>query len=139
MSRDTSAEHYVFPGAAINAAPRPARVSPFRIANSAERKQYPIYEGLFAYFPDALADVAHISYLGNEKHNPGEPLHWARNKSADHLDCVARHLLQAQWQFNGTDETELHMAEEIWRSLAAYQLFLEQKYKLTPPKNAVSE
>jgi hypothetical protein len=29
------------------------------------------------YFPDALAAVAQISYQGNQKHNPGEPLHWA--------------------------------------------------------------
>ena len=63
--------------------------------DSAKRKEYPVFSGLIDYFPDALAEVAHISYIGNQKHNPGQPLHWSRDKSNDHLDCIARHLLQA--------------------------------------------
>ena len=36
----------------------------------------------------ALAEVARVSKAGNDQHNPGQPLHWARDKSADHADCV---------------------------------------------------
>lgn len=61
--------------------------------DSAERKDIPMYSGLIKYFPAALAGVARHSKLGNDKHNPGEPLHHARGKSADHEDCIVRHLV----------------------------------------------
>jgi len=78
--------------------------------NSAERKTYPLYSGVLRYFPAALATVAHHSYLGNEKHNPGQELHWARGKSDDHLDAAARHLLEGD------------LPGAAWRILAALQL-----------------
>ncbi len=61
--------------------------------DSAERKLTPIVSGCLDYFPAALAGVARISYAGNQKHNPGEPLHHARGKSTDHADCIVRHLM----------------------------------------------
>lgn len=60
--------------------------------DSAERKQYPLYSGVLAYFPAALAGVARVSKQGNDKHNPGQPMHHARGKSTDHADCILRHL-----------------------------------------------
>ncbi len=86
------------------------------------RKQTPIYSGVLRYFPKALAEVARVSYAGNEQHNPGEPLHWAREKSTDQHDCIVRHLLEA-----GTRDTDgmLHSAKVCWRSLAALELELE--------------
>src|ERR1700722_11536324 len=47
--------------------------------DSNERKTYPVLSGCVKYFPAALAGVAKISKLGNDKHNPGEPLHHARS------------------------------------------------------------
>jgi hypothetical protein len=61
--------------------------------DSAERKEYPLYSGAVAYFPAALAGVAKHSKLGNDKHNPGEPMHHARGKSGDHADCIIRHTV----------------------------------------------
>ena len=90
-----------------------------REMDSAERKQTPVYGGVLAYFPDALADVARISKDGNDQHNPGEALHWSRHKSNDHLDCVARHLL--------TPEVDSHLANAAWRILAALQLQQERR------------
>ena len=55
------------------------------------RKDYPITTGCIHYFPDALKAVARCSKIGNDQHNPGEPLHWAKDKSTDHLDCLACH------------------------------------------------
>jgi hypothetical protein len=51
-----------------------------------------MYSGCLMYFPAALAGVAQHSKKGNDKHNPGEPLHHARGKSMDHEDCIIRHL-----------------------------------------------
>lgn len=81
--------------------------------DSAARKEYPVYSGLVAYFPSALAAVAHHSYLGNEKHNPGQPLHWARGKSSDEADALLRHLMERDY---------VGMA---WRALALLQKHLE--------------
>lgn len=81
--------------------------------DSEERKTYPLYRGLFRYFPRALAAIAHHSHENNEKHNPGEPLHWAREKSRDHEDALLRHVMDGDW----------HGA--AWRALAKLELVLE--------------
>ncbi len=88
------------------------------------RKQTPIYSGVLKYFPKALAEVARVSYAGNEQHNPGQPLHWAREKSTDQHDCIVRHLLEA-----GTLDTDgqRHSAKVAWRALAALELELEKE------------
>ena len=87
-----------------------------------DRKNAPIYSGVLKYFPDAIAAVAQLSKIGNDQHNPGEPLHWAREKSADHHDCLIRHAMDA-----GTIDTDgvRHSAKVAWRALAALQLELE--------------
>lgn len=87
-----------------------------------ERKNAPIYSGVLQYFPDAIVAVAQLSKKGNDQHNPGQPLHWAREKSADHHDCLLRHVMEA-----GTIDTDgvRHSAKVAWRALAALQLELE--------------
>ena len=102
------------------------------ILTSEQRKEYPIVTGVMDYFPDALAAVANVSYVGNQKHNPGQPLHWARGKSMDHEDCIGRHTIERDAEDGGI----LHAANRAWRSLAALQELLEQKYKLDPPRGA---
>lgn len=86
------------------------------------RKEYPITTGVLSYFPDALLEVAHVSWVGNEQHNPGTPLHWDRSKSADEADALGRHLLQ-----RGTLDTDglRHSAKVAWRALALLQKELE--------------
>jgi hypothetical protein len=61
--------------------------------DSAARKRHPLYSGVLKYAPAALAGVAKISIDGNDKHNPGQPLHHSRGKSTDHPDCVLRHAV----------------------------------------------
>lgn len=99
---------------------------------SEQRKEYPMATGLLDYFPDACAEVAHVSFLGNQKHNPGQPLHWSRAKSADHADCVVRHYSTR----TGMDGHVLHLAEAAWRAMADLQIALEEKFKLDPPPGA---
>src|SRR3990167_5525973 len=48
-----------------------------------ERKKYPIASGVLDYFPDAIAAIAYVSWVGNNQHHPNTPLHWDRSKSAD--------------------------------------------------------
>jgi hypothetical protein len=86
------------------------------------RKNMPIARGVLNYFPAAIAAVAEVSRVGNEQHNPGEPMHWARSKSDDHADCIARHLIDA----GKLDNDGLrHTAKLAWRALALLQLELE--------------
>ncbi len=103
--------------------------------DSAERKNYPLLSGCLKYFPAALAGVAQISKVGNDKHNPGQPLHHARGKSADHGDCILRHLMD-------TEDLLAHLARAtsvvspeallteanqlVWRALAYSQQLHEQ-------------
>ncbi len=91
-------------------------------SDSKERKDVPVFSGFMAYFPDAIAEVARLSQAGNDKHNPGEPLHWSRDKSSDHGDCIARHQLE----FDSMDDDGfLHAAKVAWRAMAQLQLLVE--------------
>lgn len=98
--------------------------------DSQARKEIPMCSGLLDYFPAALAAVAHVSFIGNEKHNPGQPLHHARGKSMDHADCIIRHLTE-RGRFDEIDAPTgsykvRHSALMAWRALALLQEELEQ-------------
>lgn len=103
----------------VEAALGKARLS----TDSDKRKEIPMAAGLLDYFPDALAAVAELSWYGNQKHNPGEPLHWSRGKSSDHADCIIRHLVE-----RGTIDTDKvrHATKVAWRALALLQEELER-------------
>lgn len=103
--------------------------------DSNERKGIPLLSGCLKYFPAALAGVANISKLGNDKHNPGQPLHHSRGKSADHGDCILRHLTDVEdliaaskrGNQNVTPEMILLEANQLaWRALAYTQLLHEE-------------
>ncbi len=101
----------------------PEEPTPHTLATDAAlRKQIPMARGLLDYFPNALALVAHVSFKGNQQHNPGQEMHWARGKSTDHADCIVRHLLE-----RGTSDTDglPHSAKLAWRALALLQEELE--------------
>lgn len=89
-----------------------------------ERKQRPVFTGVLKYFPDALMEVAFCSFVGNEQHNPGEPLRWAKEKSTDHLDAMVRHAMDPE-TFD-TDRVR-HRAKAAWRALAELQCEIERE------------
>jgi hypothetical protein len=102
--------------------------------DSQHRKTLPIATGVLDYFPAALAEVARLSRAGNEKHNPGQPLHHARGKSSDHADCIIRHLID-----RGTIDPEdgvLHDVKVAWRALALLQETLEARGLAPLPRGA---
>ena len=92
-------------------------------ANAAARKAVPLVAGCLDYFPDALAAVAALSVVGNEQHNPGQPLAWDRSKSGDEAECILRHMVD-----RGTFDTDgvLHDTKVAWRALAQLQKTLER-------------
>ena len=102
-------------------------------SDSAARKDVPMVAGLLDYFPAALAAVAEVSRIGNDKHNPGEPLHHARGKSMDHADCIVRHLVD-----RGSKDPEgvRHSAYAAWRALALLQQELEDEEGAPLPRGA---
>jgi hypothetical protein len=87
------------------------------------RKQKPVFSGVLRYFPDAIMEVARCSWAGNQQHHPDKPLHWDREKSNDHLDALARHLIQAGQM---DDDNIRHSAKVAWRALANLQLEIEK-------------
>ncbi len=91
-------------------------------SDPAARKDLPITTGVLDYFPLAIAEVARVSKAGNDQHNPGQPLHWAKGKSMDHADCIPRHLID-----RGSLDTDgmRHSAKLAWRALALLQTELE--------------
>ena len=96
--------------------------------SSAERKEIQIERGLYAYFPDALALVARHSVRSNQKHNPGQPVHWAREKSGDHGDCLARHHMAVAVEPSSLDDGQPHIVARAWRALADLQLWAEERF-----------
>ena len=120
--------------------PKPAGGRLIDRLTSDERKTYPITSGVMDYFPDAIAAVSNVSWAGNEKHNPGQPLHWARGKSMDHADCCSRHL-QSRGGYDtltidGKQVRVRHTAALAWRALALLQEELEADEGLPLPRGA---
>lgn len=94
--------------------------------DSQGRKDQPMCTGLLDYFPDALAEVSELSRMANEKHNPGEPVHWSRGKSNDHADCIVRHLLERGGFIEGEyPKAVRHSVALAWRALALAQVEIE--------------
>lgn len=90
--------------------------------DDAERKKIPLCTGVLDYFSAALCEVAKVSHAGNEQHNAGQPLGWARDKSTAHADGVLKHLVdRGKLDADG----QRHSAKVAWRALALLQQELE--------------
>ena len=102
--------------------------------DSQARKNLPIVAGCLDYFPDALLAVAELSVYGNEKHNPGQPLHWSKDKSNDHADCAVRHLMErGKWDLTyGETKPVRHSTAAAWRALANLQIEIENERAAKP-------
>lgn len=96
---------------------------PYLPTDPKERKNHPVCTGVLDYFPLAIMEIARISKAGNDQHNPGEALHWARGKSTDQADTIVRHIME-----RGTVDTDggRHTGKAAWRILALLQIELEE-------------
>lgn len=92
-----------------------------------ERKQIPIYSGFIKYFPRAIIEIARLSQIANDQHNPNEPLHWAKEKSKDHPDAMMRHLIDDIINDKKDTDDVLHLTKVAWRSLANLEIYLENE------------
>jgi len=88
------------------------------------RKEYPVGTGVIDYFPDAILAISHVSFVGNQQHNPGSLLHWDRSKSSDEADALMRHFIE-----RGKTDTDgiAHSAKLAWRAMALLQKEIERK------------
>lgn len=107
--------------------PRPAeKAATVGLPNdSAARKALPVWSHLIGYFPDAYLAVVEVSVLGNQQHNPGEPLHWAREKSPDQMNTALRHMMDHGLGVTRDQDGAYHLAKAIWRLSAELQLTIE--------------
>lgn len=101
-----------------------------------ERKQYPVATGVVDYFPDALSEIGHVSFVGNEQHNLGTPLHWDRSKSTDEADALMRHFIE-----RGKRDSDglRHSAKLAWRALALLQKEIEVDRAMAQARKAQQE
>lgn len=101
----------------------PVEISPRVLPDDpAVRSEFPLFDGLFAYFPAALCEVARWSKVGGAKYNE-DKLRWVREVSTDHENKILRHLLDARQ----VDEHGFVEAVALaWRALALCQTILEE-------------
>lgn len=95
------------------------------------RKAIPAFTYLTEYFPDATMAEVGVAVAGNEQHNPGEPLHWAREKSKDQLNTAFRHMWDHKMGTKKDIDGQYHLAKAIWRLKAELQLTIEADNALT--------
>jgi hypothetical protein len=96
------------------------------------RKDVPLSTFIRKYFPDALVELAAMSRAQNDRHNPGSPMHWSRDVSNDHEDCLMRHHMES-----GTIDEDgwRHSIKVAWRALAVAQLEIEQERETAKVKD----
>lgn len=90
-----------------------------------ERKALPYWTFFTEYFLKAWMAVANVAIQGNIQHNPGEPLHWAREKSKDQMNTAFRHQLDYAMGVKRDTDGQYHLAKAIWRLSAQLQLDIE--------------
>jgi hypothetical protein len=90
------------------------------------RKALPIFTYITEYFPDSLIEECRVAVIGNDQHNPGEPLHWARDKSTDQMNTAFRHMFDHKRGVVKDKDGAYHLAKAIWRLKAELQLQIER-------------
>ena len=91
-----------------------------------ERKGIPVFSGFIKYFPRAILAVARLSKVANDQHNPGEPLHWAKEKSQDESDALMRHLIDDIISDKVDSDGIMHITKVAWRAMANLERELEK-------------
>lgn len=89
------------------------------------RKELQLWTFLMEYFPDAFLAVVGVAVAGNKQHNPGEKLHWNREKSTDQMNTFFRHVWDYGRGVKKDTDGQYHLAKAIWRLCAQLQLDIE--------------
>jgi hypothetical protein len=104
------------------------------------RKRLQMFTYLMEYFPDSFLAELEVAIAGNEQHNPGEKLHWARGKSMDQMNTAMRHMFDYGSGVKKDTDGQYHLAKAIWRLKAQLQLDIEAERvaaKMTIAKDAL--
>lgn len=96
--------------------------------NDRMRKQIRAFMGFLVYFPDATALVALLSKQANDQHNPGQPMHWAKEKSTEELDSLVNHLIDiaSKGELSQDDDGMLDAIKVAWRGMANLQRLVDK-------------
>lgn len=93
----------------------------------ARKKNFPLYDYMFGYFPDSFLAEVEVAVAGNKQHaNTDKPgIYWDRSKSKDQLNTAWRH--QFDYGMGKKRDTDgcWHLAKAIWRLRAQLQLDIE--------------
>lgn len=92
-----------------------------------KRKRLQMWTYLLEYFPDAFLAEVEVSVAGNEQHNPGQRLHWARGKSMDQMNTAFRHMWDYGRGVKKDTDGQWHLAKARWRLGAQLQLDIEEE------------
>lgn len=99
----------------------------------------PVFRGLFAYFPHALAAVADISGYGYEKYKAWGGWRRVPDAKRRYSDALGRHILSEQkGEIFDVESEKAHAAHAAWNALAVLELILsEQKEQARVDKSWV--
>lgn len=87
----------------------------------------PLFQGVFSYFPRALAEVAKVSGFGAKKYSWGG---WrtVENGIERYADALSRHVIgEVVEGEHDVDSGLMHAAHAAWNALAVLELKLKQK------------
>lgn len=88
----------------------------------------PMGQGLLAYFPEALGEVAHVSRYGKEKYETAYvERNWAKVEDGEqrYLDAALRHITaHLTGQTYDVESGHPHLAHAAWSILAAREIGL---------------
>jgi len=90
----------------------------------------PVFQGVFAYFPNALREVAKVSAYGKDKYQqPWGAKGWLDVPLEDLQDAHARHTLDQliDGDVNEADGGVLHKAQIAWEALAVLEVYLRNR------------
>jgi hypothetical protein len=106
-------------------------IAKLKPADAQKAAKVPVWQGVFAYFANALQAVGAISKFGCVKHNAGKmPTKWRDYPIETYQDANARHITeQAKGDLYDSESDMLHAAHAAWNSLAHLEKLLE-KYPL---------
>lgn len=101
--------------------------------DAAARKRLQLYTFMFKYFPDAWLAIVSVARAGNDQHNPGQPMHWAREKSKDQMNAAFNHIFDYGMGAQKDVDGEYHLAKAAWRLMAQLQLDIEANKAAAQP------
>lgn len=101
---------------------------PKPVDKTGKAAKVPTWQGVFAYFSQALLAVGVISKFGSVKHNNGNfPTVWKDYPVTTYADANGRHILaEGKDGLYDPESGYLHAAHAAWNALARLELLLAE-------------